>query len=64
MIQKLLVLSATSLPTISTIIPIYNGGTAFRQCLESLQCFRPHANQVWSEVIVVADGGRWLHRWI
>lgn len=48
--------SVTSLPTISIIIPVYNGGTAFRRCLESLQLFRPHPDQVWTEVIVVADG--------
>ncbi|XGB42335.1 MAG: glycosyltransferase family 2 protein [Nodosilinea sp. LVE1205-7] len=46
----------TNLPKISIIIPVYNGGTAFRQCLESLQRFRPHPDRVWTEVIVVADG--------
>ena len=49
-------LPAPSLPTISIIIPVHNGGTAFRRCLESLQSFRPHPDRVLTEVIVVADG--------
>ncbi len=42
----------SSLPLISVIIPVYNGGTPFRQCLASLQ--DTHLSPL--EVIVVADG--------
>ncbi|HEY9906579.1 MAG TPA: glycosyltransferase [Thermosynechococcaceae cyanobacterium] len=43
------------LPTISIIIPVYNGGENFRRCLSSLE-------KINAEVIVVADGdtdGSW-----
>ncbi|MBW4650311.1 MAG: glycosyltransferase family 2 protein [Kastovskya adunca ATA6-11-RM4] len=39
-------------PTISVIIPVYNGGTAFRECLSKLMEAQPQPD----EVIVVADG--------
>jgi len=45
-------------PTISLIIPVYNGGENFRRCLSSLKALRPAPE----EVIVVADGdsdGSW-----
>ena len=38
--------------TLSIVIPVYNGGEKFRQCLVSLQQFMPAG----IEVIVVADG--------
>lgn len=45
-------------PTVSVIVPVYNGGESFRRCLESLQ-----AQQTpFHELIVVADGdtdGSW-----
>ncbi|MDR4494041.1 MAG: glycosyltransferase family 2 protein [Nitrospirales bacterium] len=49
-----------SLPdlTISIIVPVYNGGEPFRQCLQSLKNLNPPP----MEVIVVADGdtdGSW-----
>lgn len=44
-------------PTISIVIPIYNGGESFRQCLDSLEEFAHGYFQVL-EVIVVVDGGR------
>src|SRR5262245_10094199 len=46
-------------PTISLIIPVYNGGLNFRRCLESVVAALPAAD----EVIVVADGdtdGSWI----
>lgn len=43
---------STTTPTISVIIPVYNGGEAFRRCLSSLTKASPQP----SEVIVVADG--------
>lgn len=46
-------------PTISVIIPVYNGGLNFRRCLESVVAAVPPAD----EVIVVADGdtdGSWI----
>jgi GT2 family glycosyltransferase len=45
-------LSTTS-PTISIVIPVYNGGDSFRQCLSSIAQFASAA----AEVIVVVDGG-------
>ena len=45
-------------PTISIIIPVYNGGDNFRSCLLSVKALRPYPE----EVIVVADGdtdGSW-----
>lgn len=45
-------------PTISVIIPVYNGGENFRCCLESLARAVPQP----VEIIVVADGdtdGSW-----
>ena len=47
-----------STPTISVIIPVYNGGDNFRRCLLSVKALRPFPE----EVIVVADGdtdGSW-----
>lgn len=44
--------------TISIIVPVYNGGEPFHQCLQSLQALNPPP----MEVIVVADGdtdGSW-----
>jgi len=43
---------STATPTISVIIPVYNGGEAFRRCLASLTKASPQP----LEVIVVADG--------
>jgi len=40
-----------SMPSVSIIIPVYNGGESFRQCLNSLSRWATEA-----EVIVVADG--------
>jgi glycosyltransferase involved in cell wall biosynthesis len=45
-------LPATQKPTVSVIIPVYNGGYKFRQCLESLTVATPEPD----EIIVVADG--------
>jgi glycosyltransferase involved in cell wall biosynthesis len=45
-------------PTISVIVPVYNGGSNFRRCLESLTATVPEPD----ELIVVADGdtdGSW-----
>ncbi|HEM48911.1 MAG TPA: glycosyltransferase family 2 protein, partial [Caldithrix sp.] len=39
-------------PTISLIIPVYNGGENFRRCLSSVKALSPAPE----EVIVVADG--------
>jgi glycosyltransferase involved in cell wall biosynthesis len=39
-------------PTLSVIVPVYNGGESFRRCLASLRQAEPAA----TEVIVVADG--------
>lgn len=39
-------------PTISIVIPVYNGGPAFRRCLASVSLLRPAP----LEVIVVVDG--------
>jgi glycosyltransferase involved in cell wall biosynthesis len=49
---------AASELTVSVIVPVYNGGEAFRQCLASLAAVAPRP----LEVIVVADGdtdGSW-----
>jgi glycosyltransferase involved in cell wall biosynthesis len=43
-------------PIISIIIPVYNGGKEFSDCLESLRQYLPLATDVPTEVIVVADG--------
>lgn len=46
-------------PTVSVIIPVYNGGLNFRRCLESTVATSPPAD----EIIVVADGdtdGSWI----
>ena len=45
-------------PTISVVIPVYNGGSNFRSCLRSLG----DSDVAPREVIVVADGdsdGSW-----
>ncbi len=42
----------TQTPTVSVIIPVYNGGVKFRQCLESLTAATPEPD----EIFVVADG--------
>jgi GT2 family glycosyltransferase len=39
-------------PTISIVIPVHNGGTAFRHCLESVSRLQPSP----LEVMVVSDG--------
>jgi glycosyltransferase involved in cell wall biosynthesis len=44
--------SSRSNPSISIVIPVHNGGNAFRQCLTSLKQFAPPE----TEIIVVADG--------
>lgn len=41
---------------VSIIIPVYNGGTAFKTCLQSLELYRPNTTSLSTEVIVVADG--------
>jgi GT2 family glycosyltransferase len=46
-----MVISSKKTP-ISVVIPVYNGGDAFRQCLSSIRNFAPPG----TEVIVVADG--------
>ena len=46
------VTSAPVRPTISVIVPVYNGGASFRQCLLSLKAADPSP----TELIVVADG--------
>ena len=43
-------------PLISVVIPVYNGGAAFQACLRSLDLWLPPAEQVSTEVIIVADG--------
>ena len=51
-----------SLPSISIVVPVYNGGNAFRKCLVSLSRWLPPAERIRSEVIVVSDGesdGSW-----
>ncbi|MFE4104670.1 glycosyltransferase family 2 protein [Almyronema epifaneia] len=50
-------LSSKAPLTISVVIPVYNGGDAFRRCLRSL-----HTGLIPDEVIVVSDGdtdGSW-----
>jgi GT2 family glycosyltransferase len=39
-------------PSISIVIPVYQGGEAFKECLSSLKLFAPPE----TEIIVVADG--------
>ncbi|MGF1569268.1 MAG: glycosyltransferase [Nodosilinea sp.] len=41
---------------ISIIIPVYNGGDAFKACLQSLKTHLPAVDDLSTEVIVVADG--------
>ena len=51
-------MSSTCLPTVSVIVPVYNGGDNFRRCLLSLAAASPAPK----EIIVVADGdtdGSW-----
>ncbi|MFQ4139755.1 glycosyltransferase [Nodosilinea sp. PGN35] len=43
-------------PHISIVIPVYNGGPAFKTCLQSLELFLPAPDDIRTEVIVVADG--------
>ena len=43
-------------PTISIVIPVYNGGESFRQCLDSLEEAARAYSQVL-EVVIVVDGG-------
>ncbi|MGB3493030.1 MAG: glycosyltransferase family 2 protein [Elainellaceae cyanobacterium] len=43
-------------PFISIIIPVYNGGLAFQDCLKSLSNHIPLPDEIPTEVIVVADG--------
>ncbi|WP_040695481.1 glycosyltransferase [Nodosilinea nodulosa] len=43
-------------PFVSIVVPVHNGGTAFKACLHSLEKFLPSPDQVTTEVIVVADG--------
>jgi GT2 family glycosyltransferase len=40
-------------PTLSIVIPVYNGGNSFKECLLSLKQYAPKTTQV----IVVVDGG-------
>jgi GT2 family glycosyltransferase len=50
--------NASRLPSISVVIPVYNGGENFRRCLDSLK----RSSRQPDEVIVVADGdtdGSW-----
>ena len=42
----------TGVPTISVVVPVHNGGEAFRQCLTSLFSANPRPE----EIIVVANG--------
>ena len=45
-------------PTLSVIIPVHNGGTKFRKCLQSLAA----SDLTPEEIIVVSDGdtdGSW-----
>jgi glycosyltransferase involved in cell wall biosynthesis len=42
-----------SVPSISIVIPVHNGGENFRKCLASVQQFVP----IDTEIIVVVDGG-------
>jgi glycosyltransferase involved in cell wall biosynthesis len=51
-------MSSTSLPSVSVIVPVHNGGDNFRRCLGSLVAAEPAPK----EIIVVADGdtdGSW-----
>jgi GT2 family glycosyltransferase len=43
----------SSTPTLSIIVPVYNGGESFRRCLASLEQFANSA----AEIIIVVDGG-------
>jgi glycosyltransferase involved in cell wall biosynthesis len=43
-------------PQVSIIIPVYNGGAAFKACLQSLDRYLPNPATISTEVIVVADG--------
>lgn len=45
-----------SSPFISLIIPVHNGGEAFKACLYSLKLYLPCPEHLAFEVIVVADG--------
>lgn len=49
-------------PSISIVVPVYNGGSAFRKCLVALSRWLPPAERIHTEVIVVSDGesdGSW-----
>ena len=55
-------MNLSSLPSISIVVPVYNGGNAFRKCLSSLAQWLPPADLCRTEVIVVSDGesdGSW-----
>jgi glycosyltransferase involved in cell wall biosynthesis len=45
-------MAASMLPSVSVVIPVYNGGDAFRTCLASLDALDPPP----LEIIVVGDG--------
>lgn len=49
-------MASSKCPYLSLIIPVYNGGDAFRACLQSLDVFLPTPEEIAVEVIVVADG--------
>lgn len=51
-------MSQSLTPSVSIVIPVYNGGDAFKRCLTSIQRWAPAS----TEVIVVSDGdsdGSW-----
>lgn len=55
-------LNLPPLPSISIVVPVYNGGNAFRKCLDALSRWLPPKEHIRSEVIVVSDGesdGSW-----
>ena len=48
--------STEAVPIVSVILPVYNGGSAFKACLQSLDLYLPASTDMPTEVIVVADG--------
>lgn len=43
-------------PLISVVIPVHNGGSAFKACLTRLAQHQPRIDAIPTEVIVIADG--------
>jgi glycosyltransferase involved in cell wall biosynthesis len=49
-------MSSGTFPLLSIVIPVYNGGDSFRECLSSLKQYLPQTPELNVEIIVVGDG--------